>query len=139
MKCSKCKEDKEEDKFRWRNTNCHELGRQRICKSCETIARRSYPKKSGRSGKMNDRARLEQRTKKFGMTVEEHNNMLLIQNGVCKICGGIGQRELAIDHNHVTKKVRALLCTRCNIGLGYFKDNPELLKKAASYLELHNY
>jgi hypothetical protein len=46
-------------------------------------------------------------------------------------------RSMPVDHSHATGKVRALLCTSCNRGLGFFKDSPELLIEAAKYLELH--
>lgn len=67
------------------------------------------------------------------------------QNGTCAICNqpeivknNQGQIiSLAVDHCHVTGKTRGLLCFCCNVGLGVFKNNPNLLRKAAEYLELH--
>jgi hypothetical protein len=47
-------------------------------------------------------------------------------------------RKLAVDHNHVTGAVRALLCTNCNTGLGRFDDSRELLRRAIAYLEKHD-
>ena len=46
-------------------------------------------------------------------------------------------RRLSVDHNHVTSKVRGLLCNNCNRGIGNFKDKKELLLKAISYLDKH--
>ncbi len=65
------------------------------------------------------------------------------QNNVCAICGNpeiaIDQRgklrNLAVDHCHKTGKIRGLLCTNCNKGLGHFKDSPDLLTKAIEYLK----
>ena|SRR3990172_3838385 len=56
----------------------------------------------------------------------------------CDICGGKqqGRKSLAKDHDHRTGKLRGRLCGCCNRGLGIFKDNPELLEKAASYLRM---
>jgi hypothetical protein len=51
----------------------------------------------------------------------------------CDVCGG--RKRLVIDHDHKTGRVRSLLCVTCNLGLGAFKDNPELLRAAALYLE----
>lgn len=54
------------------------------------------------------------------------------QSGVCAICKS--KSKLNIDHDHITGKVRGLLCTGCNIVLGYAKDSSEILNSAASYL-----
>jgi hypothetical protein len=80
--------------------------------------------------------------RKFGITVEQFNEMLTAQNGVCAICGTaeIEQRtgrRLSVDHCHASGRIRALLCIRCNPGLGSFKDSPELLRAAADYIEAH--
>jgi hypothetical protein len=83
--------------------------------------------------------------KKYGITEERYQEMLKAQNGLCLIClqpetatdnrmGG-NVKRLAIDHCHNTKKVRGLLCQRCNQGIGNFKHNPEFLKRAALYCE----
>lgn len=60
------------------------------------------------------------------------------QNYRCAICGCDEDREgrrFAIDHDHDTGLVRGLLCTRCNVGLGYFSDSVEKLSAAIKYLE----
>ena len=73
--------------------------------------------------------------KKFGLTFELYAEMEKKQKGRCAICGGRpGKRRLHIDHDHKTKKVRGLLCTRCNVGLGMFRDNIKLMEKGAKYL-----
>jgi len=84
--------------------------------------------------------------RRLKLDVTEYYTMLKEQNNVCKICGKEETRQsrtkgktcqLAIDHCHKTGKIRALLCHSCNVGIGSFKDNIELLKKAISYLEAH--
>jgi hypothetical protein len=73
----------------------------------------------------------------YDLTVSEYNALMQVQKAVCAICGEkdpVGKR-LAIDHDHETGRVRGLLCTRCNPGLGYFCDAPERLRRAAEYLE----
>ncbi len=73
--------------------------------------------------------------KKYGLTPADFREMRTAQSEVCKICKKVnGRKELAVDHCHKTGKVRGLLCTNCNMGIGYFKDNPELLRLAADYL-----
>lgn len=54
----------------------------------------------------------------------------------CEVCGIlVPGKSLALDHCHDTGIVRGLLCQTCNTGIGHLKDNPELLRKAAIYLE----
>lgn len=55
----------------------------------------------------------------------------------CRICNGT--ERLCIDHCHTTNNVRGILCTKCNAGLGMFRDNPELLYKAAEYLDMPHF
>jgi hypothetical protein len=71
---------------------------------------------------------------KYGIGLHQYQTILEEQNGVCYICGEKDFRNLAVDHDHATGKVRRLLCTSCNTGLGKFKDNPDLLRKAAEYV-----
>jgi hypothetical protein len=75
---------------------------------------------------------------KFNLTVEEYNQILKNQNNACPICGlptSFLSRNLSVDHDHKTGKIRGLLCENCNVGLGHFKDNPNSLRMAIVYLE----
>lgn len=76
--------------------------------------------------------------KLYGITLEQYEEMLTKQKRCCAICG-VHQPEsiqsLHVDHNHTTKKVRGLLCHKCNRGLGLFKDSPKVLLNAAKYLQ----
>jgi len=69
----------------------------------------------------------------------EYNALLEIQGGVCAICGSddpkTGGRSFAVDHDHVTGKVRGLLCSPCNRALGGFNDDPVRLQRAVDYLK----
>ena len=67
-------------------------------------------------------------------TVEEYRDLFEKQSGLCAICKKSSKINLAVDHCHETGRVRGLLCTRCNLGLGCFSDDPEQLKIAISYL-----
>lgn len=73
---------------------------------------------------------------KIEVSFEEYSNLFKIQNNQCAICGGEETRNkiLSLDHSHETKKIRGLLCSSCNSGLGFFKDSPGLLLKAIKYL-----
>lgn len=77
---------------------------------------------------------------KYGISEQEYDKLLTKQNGVCAICERkcTKQKNLCVDHDHETGKVRGLLCDNCNVGLGRFKDSLKLLLKAAEYLEIPN-
>lgn len=84
----------------------------------------------------------DQRLKRlYGLTKAEYLAMLESQGGGCAICGepqeSRGGKRAAVDHCHETGQVRALLCTKCNTGLGAFRDRTDLLAKAAMYLKHH--
>lgn len=71
------------------------------------------------------------------LTRTEYSLLLVAQDYKCAICGVDASelpRELSVDHSHETDEVRGLLCGHCNIGLGNFKDDAELIGKAADYL-----
>ena len=72
--------------------------------------------------------------KSYGLSLEAYNALFDTQNGLCKICGCTSKRRLAVDHCHKTGRIRGLLCFKCNMGLGYFQDNKDLLIKASEYL-----
>lgn len=81
--------------------------------------------------------------KQYGIGSKEYKEILERQNGVCAICGGKDStvspttkkyRMLPVDHCHKTGKVRGILCSQCNIGIGSFKDDIERLKSAIRYL-----
>lgn len=77
----------------------------------------------------------KQRIKNFGVTQEEYDRMLEAQNGVCAVCGGSNKgKGLCVDHDHITGKVRGLLCHKCNLALGMAEDNLETLKNLVTYL-----
>jgi hypothetical protein len=72
----------------------------------------------------------------YGITLEHYKSKLKEQNGVCAIClRQDSYFSLAVDHNHKTGKIRGLLCSQCNLALGKFNDNPEILNKAIIYLK----
>lgn len=76
--------------------------------------------------------------RRYGLTLEQYEAMLKEQNNVCAVCGvdkHYGNRKrLYVDHCHKTKKIRGLLCYRCNTGLASFSDNASLLFTAYKYI-----
>lgn len=76
---------------------------------------------------------------KYGLKEEDYLSMINSQNNLCAICH-IKQegKILCVDHDHKTGKVRGLLCSNCNAGIGYFKDNVQFLENAIVYLKKDN-
>lgn len=74
---------------------------------------------------------------KYGLSEEDYNTLYKHQGGVCKVCGGTNKNmsKLAVDHSHITGKVRGLLCIRCNTVLGAVNDSKSLLKRLIKYLQ----
>jgi hypothetical protein len=77
----------------------------------------------------------------YGVDQADFNEMFAAQGGMCAICGtdqpsGDGRiAQWNIDHDHSTGKVRGILCSQCNIGIGQLRDDPDLLRRAIAYLE----
>jgi hypothetical protein len=92
-----------------------------------------------------DAAREHQRRsklhRKYGLTTADRDVLIASQNCQCVICGcdlkTLPERRIHIDHCHATGKVRGVLCGHCNHLLGQAKDSPEVLRKAAAYIEEH--
>jgi hypothetical protein len=82
------------------------------------------------------RARYTGALRRYGLTPEQFDQMLIDSCGRCTICNRIFDhvKEPAIDHCHRVGKIRGLLCVSCNNGLGRFFDSPDLLEAAAQYL-----
>ena len=108
-------------------------------KERQKIAKRKYDR--------SDKGKLQNRKYKlmkvYGITLEDYNELLESQNSICAICrkpethktNGKTIDTLSIDHDHDTGLIRGILCHRCNIGLGAFDDNLEVLEKAVKYLK----
>lgn len=72
---------------------------------------------------------------RYGIVEFDYEELAKKQKNKCAICGITPEnKRLDLDHCHTTRTIRGLLCNNCNRGLGHFKDNPEFLKKAISYL-----
>jgi hypothetical protein len=145
--CRKCKQVKPRSLFP-RNQKSPD-GRHWHCKTCAYRDRSEYEKlhkdkisagKKRRYWANPARVRDKRISKNHDIPIGTYDRMLADQKGVCAICGrsdNPGMTRLAIDHCHTTKKIRGLLCTCCNQAIGQLKDSPELLRRAADYLEAH--
>lgn len=110
------------------------------CKECanaRSLARNQ--KDLAHFREMQSRGRLKYR---YGLSLDQRKEMFVAQGGKCLICGlelSLVPKALnmaAVDHNHQTDFVRALLCRGCNTGIGAMRDSPETLRAAADYLEV---
>lgn len=133
--------------------------RRYICGSCWVVRQKNYASKNPQSGKeKNERLKIREASwseerrlkehhrrknsylqKTYGITLEDYNLMLTMQNNSCKIClttepGGRGS-VFHVDHCHGSGSIRGLLCMACNIMLGKAQDNPETLRRSINYLE----
>jgi hypothetical protein len=135
-RCPKCGETKEHSDF-YRNSsakdNCSPY-----CKVCSNLRTTSYAKEN--KDKIQPKLAGYALKRRYGITVEDYEAMLITQDYKCAICGTdkcSSGRNFAVDHDHTTGKVRALLCALCNKALGSFKDNPVIIQSAIDYLKKH--
>ncbi len=112
------------------------------CKECDKIATMDSRKR--RYEKSRQQQRVAKRKCSYGLSDEQFNELLLSQKGLCQSCGvtltdaftaNHARNKLVIDHCHVTLKVRGLICTMCNKGIGLLGDNADGLYKAYNYLK----
>lgn len=136
-KCSKCKKEQGKELFA---TYAWKL-RHPYCKLCRSISnykskiknKDTYEAYKLKTAEISRRSYLK---KKWGMTVEEFNELRNFQQGLCAICK-INADILHIDHNHKTGKIRSLLCNNCNRGIGHLKESIEIMLAAINYITLH--
>lgn len=86
--------------------------------------------------KVRAKARKLQLKKKYGLSLEDYRRMVAARGGLCDCCGKEprGKRGLFVDHDHVTEKVRGLLCYHCNSGIGRLGDDLGGVRLAEAYL-----
>ena len=93
----------------------------------------------GRDYRNNNRDDLKakQFVTRYGITLDERDALLARQGGLCAICqtSEFGAKGPQLDHDHVTKRVRGVLCMKCNLGIGCFDDRDDKLTAAIAYLE----
>lgn len=112
------------------------------CKDCKIKRRKKYERKSPKYNRHPSAAkRLPGRTRyilyEYGLDEVSFDVLRKKQNNRCAICFRRfrNRKDTQIDHHHTNGSIRGLLCRTCNLGLGYFRDNQEILKKALVYLK----
>lgn len=120
-----------------------ENNKEKLCRQRREWAKRN-PKRNAELAKKSYlknveliRPRLQRQ--RWNLSEEQHSRLFKNQNGVCAICKEAckTRKILAIDHDHSNGMMRGLLCMRCNTGLGYFRDNTDLLSEAIDYLNAY--
>jgi len=144
-KCSKCGEVKPLDQFYKRKEGI--LGVRSDCKKCGALRGKEWQRKNPQQDKKQRKDWRDKNLDKiknnalqwnYGISIEEYNNLLKIQENKCIICKRHKDdltKSLCVDHDHATGRVRGLLCDDCNNALGRFKDSIENLKQAINYLQ----
>jgi ATP-dependent 26S proteasome regulatory subunit len=158
--CSICKLNKNEIEFH-KNQN-HKDKLDSRCKSCKhknnMLNREKYKiyhhkryienkkeinEKNRKWYKLNpDKSRNQKLLYTYGITLEQRNKMILDQENKCPICfdilDTIDNKNIHVDHNHNTGKVRAVLCKKCNSMIGLCREREDILLNAIGYLKKHN-
>lgn len=112
--CRKCGEIKPHSE--WHRNATASDGLSTRCKACRAA-----------------QGRADHLKREYGLTPEERDGLVAEQGGVCPIC--LSAPAEHVDHCHETGRVRGVLCFSCNAALGQFKDRPEMIRRAISYLE----
>lgn len=134
LTCSKCREAKTEADFH--KSRQHPNGIHLWCLACRRdSARKRWAADPAAASAAHIRRAVKHR---YGITWEQYEALVLAQNGKCGICGGTQLRghggRLCIDHDHATGRIRGLLCTSCNLAVGYLADSAERAEALAAYL-----
>ena len=134
-KCTKCETQYPLDEFPTKRRPYAQQSN--WCNACYKAYNKAYYKAN--KEKINAEGRRSHLKNKYGITVEQYDEMVEVREGKCDICGGTETHHrsgrMNVDHCHTTGKVRGLLCFRCNTFLGATKDSIDILKKAILYLE----
>lgn len=150
--CSKCHIEKSLTEFRFirKNKNGTDLYRAK-CNDCynghyiekyrqkDDAERKEIYKEKKKKLSFDERKDWRLRYR-FGISLNEYNQMLIEQDNQCYICHKhIDGYDIKVDHCHKTNRVRKLLCHKCNTVLGLINEDKEILLKCIEYLEQHDY
>lgn len=133
-RCPKCRASKPFDGF-YKNRTTKD-GKTCYCKECHRGLNNAVPKRQRQAYNLNSL---------YNMTIERWDEMFSKQEGRCAICGRSPERGLTVDHNHSCcpgkrscgSCVRDLICHQCNHAIGLLRDDPAVMRVAATYIESH--
>lgn len=142
-KCLDCKR-KYEREYLLNNPNVREKAKERSRKHHLDNLEKANDKSRQYYYQNKDRAKVWSKDyrlrRDYGITLEDYQSMLTSQSSGCAICGATpeeGKASLHVDHDHITGKIRALLCGRCNTTLGRMEENTKLLQRMIDYINKH--
>lgn len=133
-RCSSCEEVKEHKDFHKDKKNLYGKGLTYYCKTCANTKARLYHKQRLHDSFYKETKYLSHIKRTFRLSLQDITKMLQLQNNLCAICKQEFTTRPHIDHNHSTGKVRSLLCSRCNTGLGTYEKNRIAFEE---YLDKH--
>lgn len=112
-------------------------GLDEYCKQCRGELNRKWydPEHNPKLLDYRKQQRAERINNIYNLTIEDVEQLKAFQNDECAICKRPLSKFANIDHSHKTGLIRGLLCMTCNKGLGYLKDNMELLLATLDYLK----
>lgn len=126
--CYVCKRILPESEFAKNSTKKNHVRPE--CRSCDNKQRQDRKRREKAKDPNKVKDRYLRKTYKIGL--EDYARLLKEQDSLCWICQE--KKDLVVDHDHATGKVRGLLCNLCNTSLGGFRDSIESLNKAIEYL-----
>mgnify|MGYP001581686368 CR=1 FL=1 len=144
-KCRKCGKTKSVGEFYARN-----LSKDKVTPDCKDCVKQARKEKYGsltsyRAQRREATQRINRASsmrRKYGLSLQDYEDLLEQQGKVCAICGSPERRRmngivipLSVDHCHETNKIRGLLCNDCNAGIAMLREDAEILRAAISYLE----
>ena len=127
--CSKCGIDKPLSEYSIHRSSPD--GLRYSCRECQHEATKVW-RKNNREAYL-ESCRRSNMKKNYGLTLEQYDKMYSDQCGECKICGVFRER-LHVDHCHTTGEVRDLLCSQCNVAIGYAKEDENILRSMIEYI-----
>lgn len=132
-RCKKCNESLTWYKTQWRCVSCYKQYMKEYGKQYYATHPQVY--KSDPQVKRDKNYR-----QKYNLSLEEYEKIFEEQNGVCLLCNRperaknrYGDLPLAVDHDHSTGVVRALLCNSCNRAFGFLDEDPMLIMALLEY------
>ena len=135
IRCNQCCISKVSTAFSKQKRQNGTFGRRSVCKQCRSQNQSKVTASESAETKLRRRSRFLLKT--YGITIEDYNHMLTIQNFTCASCKrhqSMFKKALVVDHNHKTGKVRGILCSGCNLALGNISEDPDKLIKLAAYI-----